>query len=158
MPSAEVTRLRDLLAKALTAAGELGDDARPEPEGAGYLADADMGGITAAIEQIAGFAGEIMMFVGAGVSMEAELPPWNALVRKLLIAAKSAETDAGAVETWATTVLEEGPLAAAAVAESLYNDDGAFRRALRDALYARDPATYVPGALAGQIAWLKQRM
>ena len=70
--------------------------------------------------------------------MEAELPPWNALVQ-LLIRAKSAETDQGAVETWATTVLEEGPLAAAAVAESLYDDDGTFRRALREALYARDP-------------------
>lgn len=158
MPSTEVAGLRELLAKALAAAGELGDDARPEPEGAGYFADADVGGITVAIEQIAGFTGEITMFVGAGVSMEAELPPWNALVRKLLIRAKSAETDGGAVETWATTVLEEGPLAAAAVAESLYDDDGAFRRALREALYARDPATYVPGALAGQIAWLKQRM
>jgi len=62
------------------------------------------------------------------------------------------------VTAWADAVLEEGPLAAAAVAEALYPDAAAFRRALRDALYERDPQSYVPGALAGQISWLKQRL
>ncbi len=98
------------------------------------------------------------MFVGAGVSMEAELPSWNALVRKLLIGARRAGDDDDAVSAWASAVLEEGPLAAAAVAEALYTDAAAFRRALRDALYERDPDSYVPGSLAGQIAWLKQRL
>lgn len=158
MPTPEVARLRGLLADAVTASDELGDDARPEPEGVGYFADAAASGITDAIAEIAAYAGEITMFVGAGVSMEAELPPWNALVRKLLIGASSPTADNDAVTAWADTVLQEGPLAAAAVAEALYPDEGTFRRALRDALYARDPRSYVPGALAGQIAWLKQRM
>jgi SIR2-like protein len=150
--------LRELLTDALGTARDLGDDARAEPDGAGYFADADASGITQAIKAIAGFSGEITMFVGAGVSMEAELPSWNELVRKLLIRARSGEGDEKAIETWCDTVLQEGPLAAAAVAESLYSDDGAFRRALRDAVYARPSHTYVPGALAGQIAWLKERM
>ncbi len=76
----------------------------------------------------------------------------------LLIGARRPGDADDAVGAWADTVLQEGPLAAAAVAEALYPDGGAFRRALRDALYARGPETYAPGALAGQIAWLKERM
>ncbi len=139
-------------------AKEVGDDARPEPPGVGYFADAEASGITDAISEIAAHSGDITMFVGAGVSMEAELPSWNALVRKLLIGARRAGDDDDAVAAWADTVLQEGPLAAAAVAEALYPDAGSFRRALRDALYERDPGSYVPGALAGQIAWLKERV
>jgi hypothetical protein len=158
MPASEVTRLRALLADAVAAAAELGDDARPEPEGVGYFADAAASGVTNAINEIAAYTGEITMFVGAGVSMEAELPSWNALVRKLLVGASRPGDDHDAVFAWADTVLQEGPLAAAAVAESLYRDDGTFHRALRDALYVRGPSAYVPGALAGQIAWLKERL
>lgn len=158
MPDPEIVRLRALLDDAAAVARELGDDARPEPPGVGYFADAASSGIEHAIAEIAADAGEITMFVGAGVSMEAELPSWNALVRKLLIGARRAGDDDDAVAAWADTVLEEGPLAAAAVAEALYPDAGTFRRALRDALYERDPNSYVSGALAGQIAWLKQRL
>jgi SIR2-like protein len=153
-----MARLRELLADAAAAAGELGDEARPEPDGAGYFADAADSGITGAIEGIANHVGPITLFVGAGVSMEAELPSWNSLVRDLLMRARRPGDADDAVSAWADTVLQEGPLAAAAVAEALYPDGGAFRRALRDALYARDPETYAPGALAGQIAWLKERM
>lgn len=158
MPASEVARLRALLEDATAAATELGDDARPEPEGVGYFADAAGSGVANAITEIAAHSGEITMFVGAGVSMEAELPSWNALVRELLVGASRAGDEEDAVSAWADTVLQEGPLAAAAVAESLYPDDATFRRALRDVLYARDPSTYVPGALAGQIAWLKERL
>jgi hypothetical protein len=158
MPASDVARLRTLLADAAAVARELGDDARAEPAGVGYFAGAGRSGIENAIREISGHAGEITMFVGAGVSMEAELPSWNALVRELLVGARRPGDDEDAVSTWADTVLQEGPLAAAAVAESLYRDDATFRRALRDALYARDPDTYVPGALAGQIAWLKERL
>jgi hypothetical protein len=158
VPDPEIVRLRALLDDAAAVARDLGDDARPEPSGIGYFADAASSGIEHAIDEIAADAGEITMFVGAGVSMEAELPSWNALVRKLLIGARRASDDDDAVTAWADTVLEEGPLAAAAVAEALHPDAAAFRRALRDALYVRDPDTYVPGALAVQIAWLKQRL
>jgi SIR2-like protein len=155
VPSAELTRLRALLEDAATVAREIGDDAQPEPAGAGYFTDATSG-IADAITQIAGHDGEITMFVGAGVSMEAELPSWQELVRELLVRARSDDRDL--VRVWADTVLEEGPLAAASVAEALYRDDGAFRRVLREVLYARNPASYAPGALAGQIAWLKGRL
>jgi hypothetical protein len=158
MPVSEVVRLRALLADAAALASDLGDEARPEPAGVGYFADAGKSGIATAISEIAGHAREITMFVGAGVSMEAELPSWHTLVRKLLIGARRVGDDHDAVAAWADTVLQEGPLAAAAVAESLYRDGATFRRALRDALYERDPDSYVPGALAGQIAWLKQRL
>lgn len=97
------------------------------------------------------------MFVGAGVSMEAELPSWNVLIRKLLLAARDSG-DQEAVAAWADAVLQEGPLAAAAVAEALHDDPSRFRRALREALYERDSRTYFPGALAGQIASLKAQL
>ena len=158
VPDPEIVRLRALLEDAAAVARDLGDDARPEPPGVGYFADAGSSGIEHAISGIAAHTGEITMFVGAGVSMEAELPSWNALVRKLLLGARRPDDDEDAVTAWADTVLEEGPLAAAAVAEALYPDAVAFRRALRDVLYERDPDSYVPGALAGQIAWLKERL
>ncbi len=72
MPALEMARLRMLLEDAATIARELGDDARPEPDGAGYLADAAASGITKAIEEIASHAGLITM---------SELPSWNSLVR-----------------------------------------------------------------------------
>ncbi len=158
MPDPEIVRLRALLRDAGALATALGDDARPEPAGVGYFADAEASGIANAISEIADHTGQITMFVGAGVSMEAELPSWNTLVREILIEARRAGDDDDAVAAWADTVLEEGPLAAAAVAEALYPDATTFRRALRDALYARDPGSYVPGSLATQLAWLKARL
>jgi hypothetical protein len=158
MPAPEVARLRALLADATATVLEMGDEPRPEPDGSGYFAEAGESGITDAIAEIATHAGPITLFVGAGVSMEAELPSWNSLVRDLLVGARRPSDADDAVDAWADTVLQEGPLAAAAVAEALYPDATAFRRALRDALYARDPEAYAPGALAGQIAWLKERM
>ncbi|HTA14510.1 MAG TPA: SIR2 family protein, partial [Solirubrobacteraceae bacterium] len=138
-------------------AHHVGDDQQAEPKGAGYFADASTSGIEDAIRQVAAHEGEITMFVGAGVSMEAELPSWHELVRKLLVRSRP-RADQQLLDAWADRVLEEGPLAAASVAQALYKDDRAFRRALRQALYQRDFASYAPGALAGQIAWLKERL
>jgi SIR2-like domain len=157
MPSAELERLRRLLDDARAAAQEVGDETRSEPAGTGYFADAGASGIAKAIETVAAHEGEVTLFVGAGVSMEAELPSWSVLVRRLLLGAKRDE-DEDAITQWADQVLREGPLAAASVAASLYGDELAFRRALRDALYAGEPSRYAPGALAGQIAWLKRQM
>lgn len=158
MPSTEVAKLRDLLDEAALAAKDLGDDAYQEPAGVGYFAADGASEITAAIDAIARHEGDITMFVGAGVSMEAQLPSWNQLVRELLVQASEADDPRDAVEAWATMVLEEGPLAAAAVAESLYESGIAFRQAFRDALYGGDSNVFVPGALASQIAWLKSRL
>jgi hypothetical protein len=157
VPAGELRRLRQLLDDAVRVAAEAGDDARPEPPGVGYFADADSG-ISDAIDVVGRHEGEITMFVGAGVSMEAELPSWNVLVRKLLLAARGPGDPEAAVVAWADAVLQEGPLAAAAVAEALHNDSARFRRALREALYERDSRTYVPGALASQIASLKAQL
>lgn len=158
MSSDTVNRLRDLLAEAGAVASDLGDDASVEPTGTGYFADAAASGVNEAIEQIAAENGEITLFVGAGVSMEAELPSWNELVRRLLLSAQPSNMKQETVLAWADSVLEEGPLTAAAVAESLHADDTSFRRAVREALYVRGVDGYVPGALAGQIAWLKKKM
>jgi len=98
------------------------------------------------------------MFVGAGVSTEAQLPPWNELVRRLLNEAGGdlAEDDR---ELWMAATIAEGPLAAAAIARAFRPDELDFRRALRAALYAgRRPGDVKPGALAGQIAWLKKKL
>jgi hypothetical protein len=158
MPSTDVERLRDALERAGALAQSMGDEPRPEPAGVGYFADDSTSGIEHAIETIASHGGEITMFVGAGVSMEAELPSWQGLVRRLLVAANS-KHEPWLIDKWADTVLAEGPLSAASVAEALYGEDGAaFRRALRDALYTRPASSYAPGALADQIAWLKQRL
>jgi hypothetical protein len=150
----DIDRLRSLLKHAGAVAERLGDEARAEPDGDGYLADP---GVASMIERIASHDGDVTMFVGAGVSMEAELPAWNTLVRRLLLAARK-DHDAAVLAQWADEVTREGPLAAASVAASLYGGQRAFRRALREALYAHDPTSYVPGALAGQIAWLKRLM
>jgi SIR2-like domain len=157
MPASELVRLREMLAQALSAAREFGDDSQPEPSGAGYFADASASGIERAISEVAGYDGQITMFVGAGVSMEAELPSWESLVRKLLVQARPGD-DEGVRDAWADIVLQEGPLTAAAVAQALYPDERMFQRALRDALYAGTVEAYVPGALARQIAWLKGRL
>jgi hypothetical protein len=154
----EASRLRDLLADATAVTSALENEVRGESAGVGYFADAAHSGITQAIEEIAAHAGDITLFVGAGVSMEAELPAWNTLVRQLLMSAVPSQTDEAAKISWAEMVLREGPLAAAAVAESLQPDATTFRRALREALYEGNPSAFVPGALAGQIAWLKKRM
>lgn len=157
MLSANVIRLRALLADAARATESIGSDPKQDLEGIGYFADATVSGVASAIEQIAAHDGEITLFVGAGVSMESEMPSWNELVRRLLVGARDRDDPQQVLDAWAGKVLEEGPLAAAAVAESLYEDHNAFERALREALYAKGASSYAPGALAGQIAWLKHR-
>jgi hypothetical protein len=158
MPAGDLGALRRLLDDALVMAKELGDEARQEPTGVGYFAPDATSGLADAINVIGEHEGEISLFVGAGVAMEAELPSWNTLVKRLLTRAQGPLDDADAVAAWVDRVLQEGPLAAAAVAEALYADAAGFRQALREALYERDARTYVPGALASQIAWLKKQL
>lgn len=131
-------------------------DPLEEPDGAGYFADAATSGVQAAIEQIAAHDGEITLFAGAGVSMEAGLPSWTELVKRLLLATAGGELSDEQISLWLERTLAEGPLAAAAIAKALHGDEREFEIALREALYAPfDPREYGPGALAGQIAALK---
>jgi hypothetical protein len=157
MASPDVEALRRLLAEASGRAESLAQEPQDEPTGAGYFAASD-GGVEDAVRTVAEHDDAISLFVGAGVSMEAGLPPWGELVARLLEGVAT-ELDGEDRAEWVWLTLEEGPLAAAAVARSLYGDEVEFRRALRRALYAdRAPGDYAPGALAGQIAWLKQRL
>lgn len=158
--SSHLDLLNEALARAQRAARALAQDVLAGSSGAGYFADAATSGLQDAIERIAAHDGDITVFVGAGVSMEAGLPSWNALVQRLLVASADDTLNAAQLEEWRERTLAEGPLAAAAIAKALHGDDeGAFELALRDALYAPfDARAYGPGALAGQIAALKAEL
>ena len=84
MAGEEVKKLRRLIRAAGDSAGRLGDEPEDEPEGVGYFSPASAMGLVEAIDSIAGYGEQITMFVGAGVSAEAELPAWERLVRTLL--------------------------------------------------------------------------
>lgn len=160
MAGSEIDTIRRLLREAGESAEQIGDEPIREPPGAGYFSAPDEGGLEDAIEAIAGHDGTITMFVGAGVSTESELPSWTDLVRALLseteIARELSEEDR---ELWIQATISQGPLAAAAIARAHHPDELSFRRALRAALYdGRPPEEFFPGALAKQIAWLKQKL
>jgi hypothetical protein len=114
----ELQRLKRLIRAAGDSARRLGDEPEEEPEGVGYFSPTSTNGLVEAIDSIAGYEEQITMFVGAGVSAEAELPAWERLVRTLL-----AETDIAAELTdedrrlWIEATIAQGPLAAAAIAE-----------------------------------------
>lgn len=157
MATDDIRTLHRLLEEAREVASLVSDEPRSEPEGVGYLKDPD-GSLARAIDQIASHEGEITMFVGAGVSTEAGLPTWSELVAGLLEGVGS-DLDDDDRARWLALTLKEGPLAAAAIAKALYSDPAEFRRALRSALYrGRRPPDFLPGALAEQLAWLKQRL
>jgi hypothetical protein len=157
VPTNEVRALHRLLGEVQEVASLLGDEPRSEPSGAGYFTDPD-GALASAIDQIAAHEGEITMFVGAGVSTEAGLPTWTELVAGLLEGVGT-DLDEDDRARWLALTLKEGPLAAAAIAKALYSNQSDFRRALRAALYRdRRPSDFLPGALAEQLAWLKQKL
>src|ERR1051326_7732999 len=97
MAGEELERLRRLLREAGNSPHSLGDEPGEEPEGVGYFSPASASGLADAIDSIASHSEQITMFVGAGVSAEAELPSWERLVRTLLteteIAADLSEED-----------------------------------------------------------------
>jgi hypothetical protein len=160
MADPEIKKIRRLLQEAGESAEQIGDEPNREPAGTGYFSTPKSSGVDAAIKRIAEQDGKITMFVGAGVSTESELPSWNQLVRTLLadtdVAKELSDDDR---ELWMRATVTQGPLAAAAIARAHHRDDLAFRRALRAALYGGSaPDEYRPGALAGQIAWLKRQM
>ena len=160
MGGSEINTIRRLLREAGESAEQIGDEPIREPPGTGYFSAPSESGLEEAIEAVAGHQGPITMFVGAGVSTESELPSWTELVRALLseteIAKELSEEDR---ELWIQATIGQGPLAAAAIARAHHQDELSFRRALRAALYdGRAPEEFLPGALAKQIAWLKQKL
>jgi hypothetical protein len=121
-----------------------------------YFADSN---IDRAITRISAHAGDITLIVGAGASMEADLPAWNVLVRRVLAAYAPKRLSVAEREEWMDAIEAEGPLAAAAVAKAMSPDDEHFAAHIRQALYGeRTPSSYRPQALARQIAWLKRLM
>src|SRR6186997_708385 len=158
MPGPEVTNIRRLLREAVESAEKIGDEPRVEPEGSGFFSSANSGSLEDAIGTIAGHQGEITMFVGAGVSTESRLPSWNDLIEQLLAAATAGLSDEDR-ELWISATIAQGPLAAAAVARAHYTTESDFKKALRSALYGgRPPESFLPGALARQIALLNKQM
>jgi|SRR5215203_189022 len=158
MPSKEVTTIRRLLREAAESAEKIGDEVRVEPDGSGYFSAANCGGLEDAIETIEAHEGDITMFVGAGVSTESRLPSWNDLIKQLLSGAGSGLSDEDR-EIWIAETIAQGPLAAAAIARAHYKTENDFRKALRSALYGGlPPESFLPGALAGQIALLKKQL
>jgi hypothetical protein len=105
-------------------------------------------------------APKLSLLVGAGASMEAGLPSWNALVERLLVrAAEDAQLlpagDAEARKLWLEDAGRDGPLGAAAMVDALAGE----RRDewVPDALYgASGPASFYPGPIARQIAALQR--
>ena len=88
---------------------DVADDAhRAEQGGVGYFNDGDPT-IDDAIKAIGAHKGEIAMFVGAGVSMEAGLPSWNDLLWRLLTELGQEMDDQERAE-WIDVTLGEGPL------------------------------------------------
>jgi SIR2-like protein len=158
MPSKEVANIRRLLREAAESAEKIGDEPRVEPPGSGYFSTANSGGLEDAIDAISAHQGDITMFVGAGVSTESRLPSWNELIEQLLSGAGSGLSDEDR-DLWISETISQGPLAAAAIARAHYRTEAEFRRALRSALYGgRPPASFLPGALAMQIALLKKQL
>jgi SIR2-like domain len=105
-----------------------------------------------------GDASKVSLIVGAGASMEASLPSWRELVRRLLTRVaeeNSSLTTQDAKDDWVRrTLAREDLLAAGAVVEVMANDD--LDDLLPRELYGPDgPTGYEPGPIADQIAYLR---
>lgn len=103
-------------------------------------------------------APKVSLLVGAGASMEAGLPSWNALVNRLLLRGAEKEdllpaADAEARRLWLADASRDGPLGAAAMVDALAGNDRDGWVA--EALYGGAGApSFYPGPIARQVAAL----
>ena len=122
--------------------------------------------------EAAGRDGKLSLLVGAGASMEAGLPSWDALLDRLLLRGAESTSlieavEAGAAPTaeqlaqrerWLADAARDGPLGKAALADALAGS--ALDDWIRAALFepADGPQAYYPGPISRQIPFLRDAM
>jgi hypothetical protein len=103
-------------------------------------------------------ASDVTLLVGAGASMEADLPSWAELVEKLLMTVAESRAELSTPETkaqWVEQTLERDDLlGAGAVVEVMANTS--LDELVPEKLYGPGgPADVAPGEIAGQVAYLR---
>jgi len=152
----EFDELRRLLAQAQSVADRRSNEPRTPGEHPRYFGTPE---ITAALGRVIDHDGNITLVVGAGASMEANLPSWPTLVNRLLQRLAEEQVDASIRSRWIEEMRAESLMAAAAVVEALSANEEEFHDRVRAALYGGQPTTaYQPQALAQQVAWFKQTL
>ena len=124
----------------------------PVEERPGYLAPESGSDLGLVVDRLKDAQDPITFVVGAGASMEAGLPSWASLVRKLVedTAPNLPDLDRAA---WLEAVEDSGLLAAAMIARALSAGDDAFRELLWHRLYDETkPGDYQPGPLTQELA------
>jgi SIR2-like domain len=103
-------------------------------------------------------AGDLTLMVGAGASMEADLPSWPKLIEGLLLTVASERTelsDEDAKREWIDRTLDSSDLlGAGAVVEVMATDP--LEELIPAQLYGEaGPSGYLPGPIAHQVAYLR---
>jgi SIR2-like domain len=121
------------------------------------FASLDQPAITPLVERFSE-ASDVTLLVGAGASMESDLPSWPRLIENLLatVAEQRGELSTAELQrTWVErTIRRDNLLGAGAVVEAMSTEP--LDRLIPGQLYSGDDASrYVPGPIANQVAHLR---